>query len=83
MTIVILLSSIISSPADVLRCWRHLITCNRSSSPHGPSMGRKSKKHKGMSDGSDNEADDDRHGTSNLISGMGGANFHMNVLLAL
>lgn len=51
--------------------------------PHLHSMGRKSKKHKGTSDGSDNEADDDRHGTSNLISGMGGANFHMNLLLAL
>lgn len=46
-------------------------------------MGRKSKKHEGTSDGSDNEAVDDRHGTSNLISGMGGANFHMNLLLAL
>lgn len=44
-------------------------------------MGRKSKKHKGTSDGSNNEADDDRHGTSNLISGMGGANFHMNPLV--
>lgn len=62
--IVMLIPSIISLPLDVLRRCRPFIA---SSSPHGQfstlndaERGRKSKKHKGTSDGSDDEADDER-----------------------